>query len=99
MEYTSDSDLSDDTRELVNKGLASVKRKRRTTMTQSNGVHERFLASNIDTSNVRHPIGRGVPFGDTSIHGLAAADVETANSQNHSIIAVGLDWTVDNMDL
>jgi len=88
MEYTSDSDLSDDTPELVNKGLASVKRKRRTTMMQSDGVHERFLASNMDTYNICHPSGRGVPFGDTSTHGLAAADVETANSLNHNSINV-----------
>jgi len=54
------------------------------TMTQSDGVHERFLDSNIDTSNVRHPSGRGVSIGDTSIHGLAAAGVETAISQNHN---------------
>jgi len=85
MEYTSDSDLSEDTRELVNEGLASVKRKRRVTMAQSDGVHERFLDSNMDTSNVCHPSGRGVSIGDTSIHSLAAAGIETANSQNHNI--------------
>jgi len=31
MEYTSDSDVSEDTQELVRQGLASVKRKRMTT--------------------------------------------------------------------
>jgi len=84
MEYTSDSDLSDDTRELVSRGLASVKRKRRMITMQLEGVQERFLDSNMDTSNVRHLSGRGVAIGDTSTHGLAAAGVETANSQNHN---------------
>jgi len=50
MEYTSDSDLSKDTRDLVSRGLASVKRKRRMTTMQSDGVHERFSDSNMDTS-------------------------------------------------
>jgi len=84
MEYTSDSDLSEDTRDLVSRGLASVKRKQKTTNMQSDGVHERFLDFNMDTSNVRHPSGRGVSIGDTSIQGLAAAGVETATSQNHN---------------
>jgi len=66
MDYTSDSDLSDDTRELVSKGLAIVKCKRRMTMEQTDGVQERFLESNMDTSNVRHPLRRGVSIGDTS---------------------------------
>jgi len=57
MEYTSDSDLSEDTRDLVSRGLASIKRKRRMTTMQSDGVHERFSDSNMDTSNVRHPQG------------------------------------------
>jgi len=85
MESTSDSDLSEDTRELVRRGLATARRKRRIPTTQLNSGQERFLVSNMDTSNVRHPSRRGVSFGDTSIHGLAVADVETANSQNHNI--------------
>jgi len=74
-DYTSDSDLSEDTRDLVDRGLASVKRKRRTFT---------ILDSNMDTSNVRHPSGRIVPIGDTSTHGLTMTDVETVISQNHN---------------
>jgi len=85
MEYTSDSDLSEDTCELVRRGLATVRRKRRIPTTQFDSVQERFLVSNMDTSNVRHPSRRGVSFGDTSIHGLAVADGETAINQNHNI--------------
>jgi len=58
MEYTSDSDLSDDTRELVGRGLASVKCKRRIVTTPSDDAQDRFLDSNMDTSNVRHPSRR-----------------------------------------
>jgi len=85
MEYTSDSDLSDDTRDLVSRGLASVKRKRRLTTMQSDGVRERFSDSNMDTSNIGHPSGRGVSIGDTSTHGLAAEGAETAISQKRNI--------------
>jgi len=59
-DYTSDSDLSDETRELVNRGLASVKRKRRTSTAQLDDARGRFMDSNMDTSNVRHPSGRVV---------------------------------------
>jgi len=55
MDYTSDSDLSDDTRDLVDRGLASVKRKRRMHTTQPDGVLGRTLDSNMDTFNVQHP--------------------------------------------
>jgi len=83
-EYTSDSDLSDETRYLVSKGLASVKRKRRTSIAQLDERMERYRDSNMDTSNVRHPLGRIALIGDTSTHGLAEAEVETALSQNYN---------------
>jgi len=86
MDYTSDSDLSDDTRDLVDRGLASVKRKRRTHTTQQDGVLGRTLDSNMDTFNARHPLGRIVPIGETSTHGLSRTGVETVISQNHNII-------------
>jgi len=38
----------------------------------------------MDTSNVRHPLGRIALIGDTSTHGLAEAEVETALSQNYN---------------
>jgi len=84
MDYTSDSDLSEDTRDLVDRCLASVKRKRRTHTQQSEGVLGRNLDSNMDTFNVRHPLGRIVPIGDTSTHGPSMTGVETVISQNHN---------------
>jgi len=71
MEYTSDSDLSEDTRDLVSQGLASVKRKRRTVTAQPESVRDRFSDSNMDISSVRHPSWRGISNGETSTHGLA----------------------------
>jgi len=85
-DYTSDSDLSDGTRDLVDRGLATVRRKRRTTASQPEGVRERFLGPNMDISSIRHPSGRIVPIGDTSTHGQQMAGVETAISQNQNII-------------
>jgi len=89
MDYTSDSDLNDDTRELVNQGLASVKRKRRLNITQPAGVHDRFSDSIMDTSNVRPPSRREASIGDTSTHGLMTAGAEIAISQNHNSIIEG----------
>jgi len=93
MEYTSDSDLSEDTRDSVSQGLASVKRKRKIVSAQSEGVRERFPDSNMDLSSVRHPSWRGVSNGDTSTHGLATTGIETVISQNHNIgtLEVGLE--------
>jgi len=87
MDYTSDSDLSEDTRDLVNQGLASVGRKRMNVASQLDGVHERFSDSNMDTSNVRHPSWRGVSIGDTSTHGLGTTGIKTVVSQNHNSLA------------
>jgi len=86
MEYTSDSDLSEDTQDLVIQGFASVKRKQRIVTAQSDGVRERFPDSNMDISSVRHPSWRGVSIGDTSTHGLATTGIETVISQNHNTV-------------
>jgi len=82
--YTSDSDLSEDTRDLVNRGLATVRRKWRIIASQSEGVCERFLDSNMDIPSVRHPSGRVASIGYTLTHGLMTVGVETAISQNQN---------------
>jgi len=56
MEYTSDSDVSDDTRELVSQGLASARRKRSNVRSNIDSVTQRRLVLNTDTSSVRHPV-------------------------------------------
>jgi len=85
MEYTSDSDLSDDTKDLVRRGLASVKRKRRILTPQSDDMQNRVLDSNMDTSNVRHPSRREASIGETSTHGPTTSRLDIVNSQNHNM--------------
>jgi len=86
MEYTSDSDVSDDTRELVRQGLATVKRKRVTIALQPERLRERLSVSNMDTSHIRHPLCQDGLIGANSIHGLNPADREIANGQNHNTV-------------
>jgi len=87
MDYTSDSDLSDDTRELVHQGLASARRKRRVNIVTMPGVQDRISGSIMDTPNVRHPLRQEASVGDTSIHGeLTVGNGTSAICQNHNII-------------
>jgi len=74
MDYTSDSDISEDTRDLVSQGLASVKRKRFSTASQVGRISERLSIPNMDTSNVRSPLWREATIGDTSTHGLVSTE-------------------------
>jgi len=84
MEYTGDSDVSDDTRELVRQGLAVVKRKRVTMTLRPERLSERFSVSNMDTSQIRHPLCPDGLNGGTSIHGLNIVEREVVNGQNHN---------------
>jgi len=54
MDYTSDSDASENTRELESQGLASVKRKRVKLASKADSVRERPSVPNMDISSVRH---------------------------------------------
>jgi len=84
MDYNSDSDISDDTRDLVSQGLASVKRKRFSTaaLAERIGLRDRAPVPNMDTSNVRSPLRREAVNDDTSTHGLYSTDKEIVNGQN-----------------
>jgi len=81
MDYTSDSDISENTRDLVSQGLVSAKRKRFNTASQ---IRERVPVPNMDTSSVRSPLRREAVIGDTSIHGLILPDRESVNGQNRN---------------
>jgi len=83
MEYTSDSDVSDDTRDLVQQGLATVKRKRLTEASQSEKIRERAFVPNMDISRIRHPLHLEGLNGATSIHGLDSVGRGLANGQNN----------------
>jgi len=81
MDYTSDSDISENNRDLVSQGLASVKRIRFSTASQVERIRDRVPLPNMDTSNVRSPLRREAVNDDTSIHGLVY-DREIVNGQN-----------------
>jgi len=82
MDYTSDSDVSDGTRELVRQGLASVRRKRASAASQPDHVYGRLPVPDTDNYNIRHPDGIN---GAASIHGLNILAKEIVNGQNRNI--------------
>jgi len=84
MEYTSDSDVSENTRDLIDQGLASVKRKRLNTTSQTRRTRERISVPNMDITSVRHPLSQENSTGATSTHGLNIASREMAMGQNHN---------------
>jgi len=86
MDYTSDSDVSEGTRDLVRQGLASVKRKRLTLTSYPERVHERLSTISMDTSNIRHPLSHEGTNGVSSTHGQNVAGREIATGQNHNNI-------------
>jgi len=85
-DYTSDSDISEDTRDLVRQGLASVKRKRRVTMSRIGRLSEQAPVHNMDTSSVRSQLRREAVNNDTSTHGNIIIDRVISNAQNHNSI-------------
>jgi len=88
LEYTSDSDVSDDTRDLVQRGLATVKRKRMTVAFQSERLRERPLVPNMDISHIRYPSNQDGLNGATSTHGLNPVGRELYNGQNYNSIPI-----------
>jgi len=86
MDYTSDSDISEDTQELVRQGLASVKGKRMPTSIRPERPHERQTVSNTDTSSIRHPLYQEGLNGVSSTHGVNIANREIAIERNHNNI-------------
>jgi len=85
MDYTSDSDVSENTRELIDQGLASLKRKRLNTASQTRRTSERISVPNMDITSVRHPLRLERSTGATSTHGFNIAGREMAIGQKHNI--------------
>jgi len=85
MDYTSDSDISEDTQELVRQGLASVKRKRMITSSHPERPRERTSVSNMDTSSIRHPLYQEGVTDVSSTHGVNIVTREIATERNHNI--------------
>jgi len=86
MDYTSDSDISDGTRDLVQRGLASVKRRRTTNRSQRERPRERTSVTDMDPSQIRHPLREERVIGASSTHGLNLIEVEIVQAQNHNIV-------------
>jgi len=84
MEYTSDSDVSENTRDLIDQGLASVKRKRLNTTSQTRRTGERISVPNVDIPSVPYPLCQENTTGVTSTHGLDIASRGMAIGQNHN---------------
>jgi len=85
LEYTSDSDVSDDTRDLVQQGLATVKRKRVMVALQTERLRDRPLVPNMDISHIRRPLGPDSLNGATLTYGLNPVKRESSNGQNYNI--------------
>jgi len=94
MEYTSDSDVSEDTRDLVRQGLASVKRKRVTIALQPERLRERLSVPNMAISSIRHPLWQDGSIGAISTHGLNPADREFINGQNHNNVSIDVVYSL-----
>jgi len=84
MDYTSDSDDSDDTRELIEQGLASARRRRVTITPQSDNVRDRASVHDMDISSVRHPSSRDASNGDAPIHSLTPTCRGPVGGQVHN---------------
>jgi len=83
-DYTSDSDISEDTRDLVKQGLASVKRKRRVATSRIGRLVEQAPVRNMDIPSVRSQLRREAVNSDTSTHGNLIIDRAMSNAQNHN---------------
>jgi len=84
MDYTSDSDISENTQDLVRQGLASVKRKRMIPVIRPERLRERQSVSNMDISSIRHPLLPETLNGVSSTHGVNIATREIAIDRNHN---------------
>jgi len=84
-EYTSDSDVSEDTRELVRQDLVTVKRKRKTVAFRTERLRERPLVPDMDTSQIRHTLHHEGAIGATSTQSFSMNEREILLGQNYNI--------------
>jgi len=84
MEYQYDSDISEDTRDLISQGLATDIRKYN--MRPEIGSSERDLAlhRNMNASHVRLPLSQIVPMEEPSARGLNTLCERNVVGQNHN---------------
>jgi len=85
-DYTSDSDVSEDTRELVNQGLASARRKRAKLSARPDTMPQRRLVPNTDISSVRHQMLIENSIDAALTHDLNQSGRIIGTSPNHNIL-------------
>jgi len=83
-DYTSDSDVSEDTRELIDQGLASVRRKRVKLSARPESISHRRLVPNTDIPSVRHQILLENSIDAASTRDLNQSGRRIDASQNHN---------------
>jgi len=85
MDNPSDSDVSEDTRELIEQDLASARRRRVTIAPKSDSVRDRTSVHDMDISSVRYPSLHDASIGDASTHdGLTLTCRELVGDQSHN---------------
>jgi len=86
MESPYDSDMSDDTRDLVEQGLAINRKKYSSRAGYGTGEHGHAPNRDMDISSVRLPSAFDAIPGEPSAHGLNLTGVENVGGQKLNII-------------
>jgi len=84
MEYQYDSDISEDTRDLISQGLATDTRKYRTRPEVESGERDLTLSRDMNASHVRLPMSQIVPMEEPSARGLNTLYERNVVGQKHN---------------
>jgi len=82
MEYQYDSDISEDTRDLISRGLATDTRKYKSRPELGSSERESAPNRSMNGSYVRFPLSHIVPVKEPSARGLNSVCGENAKGQN-----------------
>jgi len=87
MESPYDSDMSDETRDLVEQGLAINRKKYSSRVGHDTDAYGLAPDRDMDTSSIRLPPTCGAIKGEPSTHGHNPTDVEDVGGQNRNTIS------------
>jgi len=98
MELQYDSDMSEDTRELVEQGLAISCKKHSNRANQLYGDQGIAPICNSDTTNVYYPLTQIVPAGKTSTHGRipVCGEIVAGQIRNNGTSQVGFEGVAEH---
>jgi len=88
MEYQYDSDISEDTRDLISQGLATDTRKYRMRPEVGNSERDIPLLRDMNASHVRLPLSQIVSMEKPSARGLSTLCERNVVGQNYNIITL-----------